>query len=290
MWFRGGAERFERPLLYFLEAHALGELLSVSVECAERGILCNSAERRQSRWPKGVRPELPLWLLSQTACTPYDPFTAEEARTILRHALSSLYVENEAGFFYLATHGDVDIDDAPFNDIDPDYIVKGMYRIRNDIAEEEPTRVRLCGAGSTMVQVIEAARLLWDSAGIVAELWSCPSYTRLARDGTAVARWNLLHPEADAKVSHVERCLRADALPVVAVTGYTRHVAAQIGPFAPGHFTALGADSVSSISGMGQPTSPTARWIALAALHAMANTGSVAPTVVQDALRRFALS
>jgi pyruvate dehydrogenase E1 component len=42
--------------------------------------------------------------------------------------------------------------------------------------------------------VIAAAELLKKDWGVEADLWSCPSFNELARDGQDCARWNLLHP------------------------------------------------------------------------------------------------
>jgi pyruvate dehydrogenase E1 component len=36
--------------------------------------------------------------------------------------------------------------------------------------------------------------LLKNDWGVDADIWSCPSFTELARDGNAVTRWNTLHP------------------------------------------------------------------------------------------------
>ena len=57
--------------------------------------------------------------------------------------------------------------------------------------------------------MIEAAALLESDWGVASDLWSCPSFTELARDGMAVARDNLLNPAAKPKLSHVARCLDA---------------------------------------------------------------------------------
>jgi pyruvate dehydrogenase E1 component len=70
--------------------------------------------------------------------------------------------------------------------------------------------VQLLGSGTIFREVIEAAALLEADWGVAADLWSCPSFTELARDGMAVARENLLNPTAKPKSSHVERCLAND--------------------------------------------------------------------------------
>jgi pyruvate dehydrogenase E1 component len=61
-------------------------------------------------------------------------------------------------------------------------------------------------------EAIAAAELLKKDWGVEADLWSCPSFNELARDGQDCARWNLLHPTEKPRLSHVEQCLpkRAD--------------------------------------------------------------------------------
>ncbi|MCA8163731.1 pyruvate dehydrogenase, partial [Burkholderia cepacia] len=73
--------------------------------------------------------------------------------------------------------------------------------------------------------------------------------------------------------------------PVLAVTGYARHVAAQIGVFVPARFAALGADSAGSDAGA---RAPNGRWIAAVALRLLADDGRVPADWAAQAMRRHA--
>jgi pyruvate dehydrogenase E1 component len=55
-------------------------------------------------------------------------------------------------------------------------------------------RVQLLGSGTIFNEVIAAADLLKNDWGVEADIWGCPSFNELARDGQDAARWNLLHP------------------------------------------------------------------------------------------------
>ena len=44
-----------------------------------------------------------------------------------------------------------------------------------------------------------------------ADLWGCPSFTELAREGMAAARENLLRPGGEREALHVEQLPRRDA-------------------------------------------------------------------------------
>jgi pyruvate dehydrogenase E1 component len=66
---------------------------------------------------------------------------------------------------------------------------------------------------------------------VQADVWSCPSFNELARDGQDVARWNLLHRRAP-RVPFVTQQL-AHAGPVIASTDYMKNYAEQIRAFIP---------------------------------------------------------
>ena len=102
--------------------------------------------------------------------------------------------------------------------------------------------MQLLGSGTIFREVIAAAELLDSDWGVDADLWSCPSFTELARDGQACARWNMLNPTAKPKLSHVETCLMDTKGPVIAATDYMRAFAEQIRPFVPRRYAVLGTD------------------------------------------------
>ena len=60
-------------------------------------------------------------------------------------------------------------------------------------------RVQLLGSGTIFREVIAAADLLKNDWGVDADLWGCPSFNELARDGHDCARWNLLQPDREAE-------------------------------------------------------------------------------------------
>ena len=52
------------------------------------------------------------------------------------------------------------------------------------------------GAGTILREVIAAAELLENDFGVAADIWSCPSFNELRRDGIEAERWNLLASDA----------------------------------------------------------------------------------------------
>ncbi|NWC95074.1 MULTISPECIES: pyruvate dehydrogenase [unclassified Pseudomonas] len=261
----------EKPLLYLHTAASSAQLRALSSEVRQRAILCNDSKSRAS-------PSLPLWLASNPLCTPYDPASGEEARAIVLAGLQALYVEGQPGFYYLALH---DQNDGPgLSPLDREDALKGMYRVRRAYTSE--LRVHLLGAGRAFDEVVHAAQLLETDWKVEVQLWSCPSYTRLAREAQAAQRWNRLHPLLAKRSCHLRQCLAGAGTPVIAVTGYPQPIVDQLAGHVDGRFVALGAGSVEA-------SAPSRYWIATLALKALADDGRIDAEQVETALHRYHL-
>lgn len=279
------ARASEKPLLYLASSSTSAELCALSNETAHRGILCNDIETLPSRWPKGAHPWVPIWLAANPQCLPFDPASGAEAHAIALAALHSLYVEGNDGFYYMALHDEPHDFVAPISQVSASHALKGMYRLNEIAAEAAGPRVRLLGAGRALQSVVAAAQLLREDWAVESELWSCPSYTRLARDADKAQRWNRMHPGMPRRSSHLLDCVSLDDSPVVAVTGYGRHVADQIGAHITSRFVTLGADSPET----NPDTLPDKRWIVVLALRALADDGRIAHTCVSEAMNHYLL-
>ena len=154
--------------------------------------------------------------------------------------------------------------------------------------------MQLLGSGTILREVIAAAELLEKDWGVAADIWSCPSFTELRRDGLDADRWNLLHPAEKPRKSYVERRLEGRDGPVVASTDYMKTFADQIRPFIPRGqtFRVLGTD------GFGRSdTREKLRyffevnryWVTLAALKALADEGAMKPAVVAEAIKKYGI-
>lgn len=282
-WFQSGRQRFEKPLLYLLRSESVTGLRAALCETEVHGIFCNDAEAFRSRWPKSVQPAVPLWLCASTDGTPYDPASGAETLAILRSALHALYIEGESGFVYFSAHAG-ESDALVLSDADEQHAFQGMYRITAR-QEATTTSVRLLGAGKMLLQVQGAAELLQEDWGVTCEIWSCPSYTRLARESYEAERWNMLHPLSRKRTSHLQSCLAGNTSPVVAVTGYAQHVASQIGGFIPARFVSIGADSHQASRG-----SANTQWITAITLKALGDEGAIPLRRAEEALKKYELA
>jgi pyruvate dehydrogenase E1 component len=151
-----------------------------------------------------------------------------------------MYVEQEDVFYYITVMNENYSHPAMPKGIELD-ILKGMYSFRLGAKNKAP-RVQLLGSGTIFREVEFAAELLKNDWGVEADLWSCPSFTELARDGQSCERWNRLHPTEPAKLAHVTNCLANTTGPVIAATDYTRAFAEQIRGLISAPYTVLGTD------------------------------------------------
>ena len=150
--------------------------------------------------------------------------------------------------------------------------------------------MQLLGSGSILREVEAAAELLASDFDVAADVWSAPSFTELRRDGMEVERWNMLHPTEEQRRSWVDTCLAGRAGPAVAATDYIRSYADQIRPYVPGRYVVLGTDGFGRSDYRVKLRSffEVDRYhVAVAALKALADEGTVEPKVVAEAIERY---
>ena len=140
-----------------------------------------------------------------------------------------------------------------------------------------------------------AAELLKVDWGVASDLWSCPSFTELARDIQKVNRHNLLNPTTKPQLSHVEKSLAKHAGPVIASTDYVRLFAEQIRPAIQQlgkRYTVLGTDGYGR-----SDTRENLRhffevdryWVTISALKALADEGQIDAKKVAEAINKYGL-
>ena len=223
-------------------------------------------------------------------CVSYDPTFQYELAVIVQDGMRRMFAEQEDVYYYITVMNEnYEHPELPAGS-EAD-IIKGMYAFRKG-AEGNGPRVQLLGSGTIFNEVIAAADLLKNDWGVDADIWGCPSFNELARDGQTAARWNLLHPLEAPKLSHVEQ-KHADAKgPVVAATDYIKLFAERIRPFVKSNYITLGTD------GFGRSDTREKlrhffevdrRWVTLAALKALADEGSIEREKVAAALVKYNL-
>lgn len=225
-------------------------------------------------------------------CVSYDPTFQYEVAVIVQDGMRRMFVEQEDVYYYLTVmnenYGHPEMPAGAEADI-----LKGMYLFRAAQPKTvDAARVQLLGCGAIFNEVIAAAQLLEADWGVAADLWSCPSFNELARDGHDVERWNLLHPEQEPRESHVARKLAEREGPVIAATDYVRLFAEQIRPFVPGRYVTLGTDGFGRSDTRAQLRhffEVDRHWITLAALRALADEGRIDRSRVADAMKKYGM-
>ena len=175
-------------------------------------------------------------------CRSYDPSFGYEVTVIVQEGMRRMLAEQQDEYYYITLMNE----NYPMPEMPEgsrEGILKGMYLFKDaGKAKKGELRVQLLGSGTILREVIAAAELLDKDFGIGADIWSCPSFNELRRDGFDVERWNRMHPEDAPRVSYVEQCLQGRAGPAIAATDYVRAFADQIRAFVPMHYTVLGTD------------------------------------------------
>jgi pyruvate dehydrogenase E1 component len=129
---------------------------------------------------------------------------------------------------------------------------------------------------------------------VQADVWSCPSFNELTREGQDCERFNMLHPLEKARVSFVSQQLEGHSGPVVAATDYMKAYAEQIRPFIPKGraYKVLGTDGFGRSdfrSKLREHFEVNRHYIVLAALKALQEEGAVTTEVVAQAIAKYGI-
>ncbi|MGN2244046.1 pyruvate dehydrogenase (acetyl-transferring), homodimeric type [Frateuria sp. GZRR33] len=231
----------------------------------------------------------------------YDPTFSYEVAVILQDGTRRMLQEQEDVYYYITVMNEnYEHPDLPKGC--EEGVIKGMYLFRDSGLGQGNGKgkkakapcVQLLGSGTILREVIAAAELLEKDFGVASDIWSCPSFTELRRDGFDAERWNRLHPEAEQRLPYVTQLLQGRAGPAVAATDYVREYADQIRAFMPDgmRYTVLGTDGYGR-----SDTREHLRdffevdryWIAHAALAALAKDGLVNAKDVARAIKEYKL-
>jgi pyruvate dehydrogenase E1 component len=273
----------------------VGDLAWAAGDMRARGFLLGGTAGRTTLNGEGLQHEDGhSHLLAATIpnCVSYDPTFAYEVAVIIQDGLRRMMKDQEDVYYYITLMNENYAHPAMPTGAE-DGIRRGMYLLREGAAKKAGRKVQLLGSGTILREVMAAADLLEQDFGVAADVWSCPSFNELRRDGMATERWNLLHPSQTPRKSYVERCLAGRKDPVIASTDYMRAFAEQIRPYVPGRFICLGTD------GFGRSDYRKAlrkffevdrHYIAVAALKALADDNALPLQKVEEAITKYGIN
>jgi pyruvate dehydrogenase E1 component len=272
----------------------VGDLAWAAGDSRARGFLLGGTAGRTTLNGEGLQHEDGhSHLLSSTIpnCISYDPTFAYEVAVIIQDGLRRMVKEQQDVFYYITLMNENYAHPAMPQGAEAG-ILKGMYLLRGAKPEARGARVQLLGSGTILREVIAAADLLEQDWNVVCDVWSCPSFTELRREGMEAERWNLLHPEEPQRKSYVERCLEAHEGAAVAATDYMRTFADQIRPYLKRSYTVLGTDGFGRSDfrkELRRFFEVDRYYVAIAALKALADEGKVPRATVAQAIRKYGI-
>ncbi|HEY7904233.1 MAG TPA: pyruvate dehydrogenase (acetyl-transferring), homodimeric type [Casimicrobiaceae bacterium] len=273
----------------------VGDLAWAAADMRSRGFLLGGTAGRTTLNGEGLQHEDGhSHVLSATIpnCISYDPTFGYEVAVIIQDGLRRMIAEQEDVYYYLTLMNENYRQPAMPEGAAAD-ILKGMYRFAAAAAPAKGApRVQLMGSGTIFREVMAAAELLKSQWGVDADLWSCPSFTELARDGRAVERHNMLNPTAKPKVPHVTRCLADTQGPVIAATDYIRAFAEQVRGYVPRRYVVLGTDGFGrsdTREELRRFFEVDRHYVTVAALKALADDGVLPAKTVAEAMKQYAI-
>ncbi|HWC87011.1 MAG TPA: pyruvate dehydrogenase (acetyl-transferring), homodimeric type [Solirubrobacteraceae bacterium] len=222
-------------------------------------------------------------------CRSYDPAFGYEVAVIIQAGLREMAQEQQDVFYYLTLMNE----NYPHPAMPAgaaDGILRGMYLLRPASPGSDGLRVQLLGSGTILREVMAAASLLEEDFGVAADVWSVTSFTELRRDGLDVERWNMLHPASEPRRAYVSSSLDGHGGPVVAASDYMRAFADQIRQWVPGDYRVLGTDGYGRSDyrrNLRHFFEVDGRYVAVAALKALADAGKLEPARVAEAIERY---
>jgi pyruvate dehydrogenase E1 component len=274
----------------------IGDLAWAAGDMQARGFLLGGTSGRTTLNGEGLQHEdghSHIMAGTIPNCISYDPTFAHEVGVILHHGLKRM-VEKQENVYYYITLLNENYPMPGLTKGTEEQIIKGMYLCKPGVAVAKAPTVQLLGSGTILRESIAAQELLATEWGVTANVWSCPSFNELTREGQDCERFNLLHPEGTQRTSFVAQQLEKHAGPVVASTDYMKAYAEQIRSFIPKGRTykVLGTDGFGRSdfrSKLREHFEVNRHYIVIAALKALSEDGTVPVSQVVQAIAKYGI-
>ncbi len=270
----------------------IGDFAWAAGDLQARGFLMGATAGRTTLAGEGLQHQdghSPLLASTIPNCVAYDPCFAYELTVIIQDGLRRMFAEQENVFYYVTCMNENYAHPAMPHGVEQG-ILNGMYLLH--IGGRGKVRATLFGSGAILREVLAAAELLERDFGVPADVYSVTSYSELRREALDCERANLLHPDAPPRVPYVRQCLGDRDGPFIAASDYLKIVADQVRQWVPGRYRVLGTDGYGRSDGrdaLRDFFEVDRRWIALAALKALADDGKLDAGAVTRAIGKFGM-
>ena len=272
----------------------IGDFLWAGGDMQSRGFLIGATAGRTTLAGEGLQHQDGHSLLSATTipnCISYDPTYAYELAVIIQDGLKRMISKQEDIFYYITCMNE-NYKHPSMPKGCENGILKGMYLLKESEGAKEESVPQLMGSGTILREVIKAADYLKKDFKISCDVWSVTSFNELRRDALEKDRWNQLNPEKRKKNSYIQRILKNRNGPFIAATDYMQLVPDQVQRWIPGHFTTLGTDGYGRSDGrkaLREHFEVDARYIVLATVKALMDTGEVDKKMVVKVIKKYKL-
>ncbi len=272
----------------------IGDFLWAGGDMQSRGFLIGATAGRTTLAGEGLQHQDGHSLLSATTipnCVSYDPTYAYELAVIIQDGLRRMISKQEDIFYYITCMNE-NYKHPSMPKGCENGILKGMYLLKECEGAKGKSVPQLMGSGTILREVIKAADYLEKDFKISCDVWSVTSFIELRRDALEKDRWNKLNPEKRKKNSYIQTTLKNRNGPFIAATDYMKLVPDQVHRWIPGHFTTLGTDGYGRSDGreaLREHFEVDARYIVLATVKALMDTGDVDKEMVVKVIKKYKL-
>jgi pyruvate dehydrogenase E1 component len=271
----------------------IGDLTWAAGDMQAKGFLIGGTAGRTTLAGEGLQHQDGQSLLHAAMipnCHAYDPTFAYEMAVVIHHGLKRMYADQDNVFFYITAMNE-NYSHPEIPEGAEEGIIKGLYLFRQG-NHKKKLRVNLMGSGAIFREVIAAADLLDNDFNVSADIWGAPSFNELRRDALDCSRWNMLHPEAEARIPYINQMLNNDSSPYIAATDYMRSYPDQVREWIPGSYTILGTDGYGrsdTRAALRRHFEVDRYYVVVAALKALADQGKIPASKVTQAIEKYGL-
>lgn len=230
----------------------------------------------------------------------YDPAYAYELAVIIRDGIRRMYEEQENIFYYITVlNENYPMPAIPSENIQAtkEGILKGIYKLKSsslkDSKSKPKNRVNLFGSGSILNEVLKAQKILEEQYDIIADVYSVTSYKEIRRDALECERWNMLNPDKEKKIPFVSKMFEGNDGVFVASSDYVKTLPDSISKWLPNKLISLGTDGFGRSEArpeLREFFEVDSRFVALAALTALADEGKLKSSIVAKAIRELKIN
>ncbi|MBW3561918.1 MAG: pyruvate dehydrogenase (acetyl-transferring), homodimeric type [Actinobacteria bacterium] len=281
----------------------VGDLIWAAGDSRARGFLLGGTAGRTTLAGEGLQHQdgnSHLYSATNPAVVSYDPAFAFEISVLTEHAMERMYGDGGSGesgddvMFYLTVYNEPVVQPAMPDHVQDEHIIRGMYRYREasevEGGADRSHRAQILTSGTAIHWALEAQERLAAEWDVAADVWSCPGWNELARDGIACDSWNRRHPSEDPRIPWVSQVLEGVEGPYVAVSDWMKAVPGQLADWIPGEYGVLGTDGFGlsdTRPALRRHFRVDAESVIICTLAMLAQQGDVKRETVQEAIDRF---